>query len=174
MKGNKISKQNKNYLILLFIIIIFESVVIIYSGFQYHTIKSTNDANVSVSLKLFFSSNMVSNVNLTLLSKDKNLTLSLLVHQSELTNGTPTKQNLTPNTTQKPITTIPHRTNLIRNITFTGLQPYTNYNIKLVGIAKPHCYVGYMCPMYVLNINKSINLITGKQGSIYTIPIRLS
>lgn len=174
MKGKYSSNQNKNYLILLLIIIIFESFIITYFGFQYQNIKSTNNSNVSISLKLISSSNMVTTVNLTFSGKGKNLTLPLSVHQLGLIIGKSKQQNLTTNTIQKSPTTIFYRTDLVRSIIFTGLQPYSNYNIKVVGSSKPYCYAGYMCPMYILNIDKSINLTTGKQGSISNISIRLS
>lgn len=173
MKKNGPNKS-RNYLILLFAFIIFESLVITYFVFQYQNIQSNNNFNASISLKLISSSNMVSTLNLTLLGQGENLTLPLFIQQSKLLIGNHTQQNSTINTTQKSQITIPYRSDSIRNIVFVGLRPNSNYNIKVIGSSKPYCHVGYMCPLYVLDVNKSINIITGKQGSVSNVSIRLS
>jgi len=52
------------------------------------------------------------------------------------------------------------------SVIFTGLKPYANYIVSIEGYESPYCPPGTLCPMFILHVQKSIEVETAANGSI--------
>ncbi len=65
-------------------------------------------------------------------------------------------------------TTIPYvePCNLSEQVVFSGLRPFTIYNVSVSGSESPYCAPGTICPMFILHIQKSLSIETEANGTI--------